>query len=93
MGTGTAWTIERKGQWFGTNGFSLGANAEVYDPEIIGLYGGLEAALSSPMAGLVARPLTPNEILGTAQGVKMFAEWAPKTELFRRNRGYGEPWE
>ena len=37
------------------------------------------------------RPFTPNEILGTAQGVKIFAEWAPKTELFRRNRGYGEP--
>lgn len=28
-GTGTAWTIEWKGQWLGTNG--LGANAEVYD--------------------------------------------------------------
>lgn len=37
------------------------------------------------------RPFTPNEILGTAQGVKIFAEWAPKTELFWRNRGYGEP--
>ena len=49
-GTGAAWTIECKGQWFGTNGFSLGANAEVYDAEILGLCGGLEAALSSPMA-------------------------------------------
>lgn len=35
------------------------------------------------------RPLTPNEILGTAEGIKLFAEWAPKTELFRRNR-HGE---
>ena len=26
------------------------------------------------------RPFTPNEILGTAQGVKIFVEWAPKTE-------------
>lgn len=51
---GAAWTIEYKGQWFGTNGFSLGANAEVYDAEIIGLCGGLEAALSSPMAGLAS---------------------------------------
>ena len=35
------------------------------------------------------RPFTSNEILGTAEGVKIFAEWAPKTELFRRNRGHG----
>lgn len=54
VGTGTARTIEWKGQWFGTKGFSLGANAEVYDADIIGLCGGLEAALSSPMAELVA---------------------------------------
>lgn len=32
----------------------LGANAEVYDAEIIGLCGGLKAALSSPMAGLAS---------------------------------------
>lgn len=49
---GTAWTIECDRQWFGTNVFSLGANAEVYDVEIIELCGGLEAALSSPIAGL-----------------------------------------
>lgn len=53
-GTGAAWTIECKCQWFGTNGFPLGANAEVYDAEIIALYGGLEAALSSPMAELAS---------------------------------------
>ena len=51
-GTETDWTIEWKRQWFGTNAFSLGANAEVYDAEVI--CGGLEAALSSPMAGLVS---------------------------------------
>lgn len=50
MGTGAAWTIEYNGQWSGTNGFSLGANAEIYDAEIIALCRGLEAALSSPMA-------------------------------------------
>lgn len=54
MGTGTAWTIEGKGQWLGTNGFSLGSHAEVYDAEMIGLRGGLEATLSSPMAGLAS---------------------------------------
>ncbi len=32
------------------------------------------------------RPLTPKEVLGTAQGIKMFAEWAPKTELFTRSK-------
>lgn len=36
------------------------------------------------------RLFTPNEILGTAKGVKIFAEWAPKTEPFRRNREHGE---
>ena len=37
------------------------------------------------------RPFTPKEILGTAQGVKVFAEWAPKKELFRRNKRLVEP--
>ncbi len=36
----------------GTNEFSLGANLEVYDAEIIGLFGGLEVALSIPIAEL-----------------------------------------
>ena len=31
------------------------------------------------------RQLIPNKILGTAQGVKISAEWAPKTELFQKN--------
>lgn len=39
-------------QWLGTNGFSIGSNAEAYDAEMIGLRGGLEATLSSLMAGL-----------------------------------------
>ena len=30
--------------------------------------------------------LTQKEVLGTAQGIKMFAEWAPKTELFIRSK-------
>ena len=53
-GTRAAWTIECKRQWFGTNGFSLGANAKVYDAEIIGPCGELEVALSSPIAGLAS---------------------------------------
>lgn len=36
------------------------------------------------------RLFTPNEILGIAKEVKLFAEWAPKTELFWRNRGYSK---
>ncbi len=32
------------------------------------------------------RTLTPKEVLGTAQGIKMFAEWAPKTDLFARSK-------
>lgn len=35
------------------------------------------------------RPLTAREILGTAQGVRMFAECAPRTDLFQRERGHG----
>lgn len=34
--------------------------------------------------------LTPAEILGTPEGIKLFAEWPPATELFRRNRSHGE---
>ncbi len=36
------------------------------------------------------RPLTTREVLGGTQGVKMFAEWAPRTELFQRKRGHDE---
>ena len=32
------------------------------------------------------RPLTTKEVLGTTQGVKVFAEWAPKSELFQRKK-------
>lgn len=32
------------------------------------------------------RPLTQKEVLGTAQGIKLIAEWAPKTELFTRSK-------
>ena len=32
------------------NGFSLGANAEVYDAETLAMLGGLEAAIASLMA-------------------------------------------
>lgn len=36
------------------------------------------------------RPLTTSEVLGTTQGVRMFAEWAPRTDLFQRKRGHTE---
>ena len=32
------------------------------------------------------RLLTQKEVMGTSQGIKMFAEWAPRTELFRRSK-------
>ena len=32
------------------------------------------------------RLLTQKEVMGTAQGIKMFAEWAPWTELFGRSK-------
>lgn len=32
------------------------------------------------------RPLNPKEVLGTTQGVKIFAEWDLKTELFQREK-------
>lgn len=35
-------------------GFSLVPKAEVYDAEILGLCGGLEAALTSPIVGLIS---------------------------------------
>lgn len=39
------------------------------------------------------RQLTPGEILGTSEGVLLFAEWAPATGFFRRIRSHGEPEE
>lgn len=48
LGTGSAWTLRWKERWLGTNGFSLGPKAEVYDAEILGLCGGLEAAYNQP---------------------------------------------
>ena len=54
LGTGSAWILRWKERWLGMNGFSLGPKAEVYDAEILGLCGGLEAALTSPMVGLIS---------------------------------------
>ena len=53
-GTGSAWTIGYKGQWVDINRFSLDANIEIYDAEIIGLCGGLKVTLSSLMAELAS---------------------------------------
>lgn len=36
------------------NGVSLGSKAEIYDAEILGLCGGLEAALTNPMIGQIS---------------------------------------
>ena len=36
------------------------------------------------------RPLTTKEVLGTTQGVKSFAEWAPRTDLFQRKKVHEE---
>ena len=50
IGTGAAWILKWKSSWLGSNGFALGANAEVYDAEAWGMCGGLEAARTSPMS-------------------------------------------
>ena len=49
IGTDTAWVLRWKGQWLGRNEFSLEHHAEVYDAEVMGICGGLEAAVTSPM--------------------------------------------
>ena len=36
------------------------------------------------------RQLTPDEVLGTPEGVTAFAKWAPATGLFHRRYGIGE---
>lgn len=33
-----------------------------------------------------SRPVTLKEVLGTAKGIKIFAEWALKSELFKRSK-------
>ena len=34
----------------------------------------------------LGRQLSPEEVLGTPEGVKVFAEWSPAMKLFGRNR-------
>ncbi len=53
-GTGSTWMIQYRVQLLGTNGFSLGVKSKIYDAEIIGIYRGLEAALSSFIPGLAS---------------------------------------
>ena len=53
-GTETTWTIECRRQWFLTNECCLVANVKVYDAKIIGLCSGLEASLSTSIAGLTS---------------------------------------
>ena len=36
------------------------------------------------------KPLTPSEILGSPEGVRLFAGWAPETKLVRKNGSSGE---
>lgn len=43
-----------KERWLDVNGFSLGPKAEAYDARVLGLCGGGEAALTSPMVGLIS---------------------------------------
>ena len=35
-------------------------------------------------------PLYPSEILGSSEGVRLFAAWAPETKLFGRSENSGE---
>lgn len=53
LGSGSAWILRWKERWLDVNGFSLGSKAEVYDAEVWGLCGGVEAGLTSPMVGLI----------------------------------------
>ena len=53
IGTGIAWVLHWKGQWLGKNGFSLGRHAELYDAEVMGICGGLEAAVTRLTIGAV----------------------------------------
>ncbi len=39
---------------------------------------------------MLKRHFTPEKILGTPEGVRTFAEWAPSTELLRGNRSQGD---
>ena len=36
------------------------------------------------------KPLTPSEIVGSPEGVRLFAGWAPETKLFGRSGSSGE---
>ena len=36
------------------------------------------------------RPFSPDKILGIVKEIKLFAEWAQKTELFWNNKGHNK---
>ena len=45
------------------------------------------SSASQAVCGIDRRlPTQKKEVLSKAQGIRMFAEWAPKTELFRRSQ-------
>lgn len=49
IGKGTAWVLQWKGKWLGMNGFSLERHSEVYDAAVMGICGGWDAAITSPI--------------------------------------------
>lgn len=63
------------------NGFSLGSKAEIYDAEILGLYGGLEAALTSPVVGQISGIHICTDNLSVAQRLGLYLTDLAKRDL------------
>ena len=91
IGTGTAWVLHWKGQWLGKNGFSLGRHAEVYDAEAMGICGGLEAAVTSPMIRAVSSIHICTDNLNVAQQAGTVPNGSSQ-DGFRKFKQIAENW-
>ncbi len=99
LGTGSARILRWKERWLGMNGCSLGPKAEIYDAEILGLCGGLEAALTSPMVGQISEIHIFADNLSVAQKAGSIpngysqAWFARFKELAKRGVQQGKRWQ
>ena len=91
IGTGTAWVLRWKGQWLGQNGFSLGRHAEVYDAEVMGICGGLEAVVTSPMIRAVSIIHICTDNLSVAQQAGTITNGSSQ-DGFRKFKQIAENW-
>lgn len=91
ISTGTAWVLHWKEHWLGKNGFSLGRHAEVYDAEVMGIYRGLEAIVTSLIIRVVLSIHIYTDNLNVAQQAGTIPNGFNQNE-FRKFKQIAENW-